>query len=128
VLITLAIRPHLYTHKRRPQWKIEDTKWQDFQDNLPPLTYEVLPTIGEQEQNVRSNILASAEETFSKSSAEYQIKYSKSWWSPACSRAVAERHRAKNAVRRHPTIENATEYREKDAHSQYVQKTQKKDS
>jgi hypothetical protein len=128
ILITLAIRPHLYTHKRRPQWKLEDDKWQDFKSNLPHLTDLVAPSVGVREQQMRDNIVMAAEETFSKTQAEYHIKYSKSWWSPACSRAVAERRRAKNAIKRHPTVEHAATYREKDARSQYVQKNQKKDS
>jgi len=111
IMVEIMRQPTMAKQKTRPRWKFNDN-WADFRNKIldgiesdSDLNTEAL------NNHLIDVITKSGEEVFGKTSGIVNNKYNNMWWSAECEVATKRRKRAKNILRRNPTVENAQEMR-----------------
>ena len=128
--------PVLTKVKLAPDTKIREKriKWKIIQENIKHWTSKLTPTrtisdnINELEEQFRKSLTEAADTTFKKTSGKIKTKYFKPWWNKECSKAVAERRRAKKRAERRPTIANTIELRKSTAKAKRIIKKTKRET
>lgn len=127
VKISLLLTPDTVRRKKRPNWKIKE-------DKIPIWKNKVLPLrtadneIGIEIENFTKSLIEPAQEIFGKTSGQQKPKYAKAWWTPECSKIVAQRRRARKTMERRPTIGNIIEYKRLAAKAKRVIKITKRET
>ena len=127
VLTTVRIKPDKIVRRRRPKWKLKEDKWPIWKSNVPP--QQVAPSSLEEEAKNFGELLTKAAETaFGKTKGHQRTKFSKPWWSPECSKVVAQRRRAKKLMERRPTPANVMDFRRLSGKAKRIIKNAKRES
>ena len=82
------------------EWKTKLKPSENTSDNIDTL-----------EQAFTESLIKAAESTLKKNSNKVKTKYCRPWWNSECSRAVAQRRRARRRAERNPTLANTIELR-----------------
>ena len=117
VKISLALTPDTIQRRKRPKWKLKDNKIQEWKEAVQPLRTADNDIATEVENYTRS-LTEPAQTVFGKTSGLQKTKFSKPWWTPECSKVVAQRRRARKTMERRPTIANIIEYKKNSSQSQ----------
>jgi hypothetical protein len=78
---------------------------------------EVPPSMPSEEEvkKFSAALFGAAESEFKRSNEKVSSHFSKPWWNEACAKHVAERHAAKNILKRHLSMENLIALRKAEA-------------
>ena len=127
VKITLALTPDTIIRKKRPVWKIKEEKITAWKEKVQPLT-TLEDDIGAKAETFTKTLTEPAQLVFGKTSGQQKTKFSKAWWTPECSKIVAQRRRARKNMERNPTIANIIEYKRTAAKAKRIIKSTKKNT
>ena len=113
VLLSVNIVPSKAVFKSRQRWLFHKGSWSRWQMSLP----EVPPNMPfeEEVEKFSAALFGAAESEFKRSNEQVSPHFSKPWWNEACAKRVAERHAAKNILKRHPSMENLIALRKAEA-------------
>lgn len=95
---------------------------------LASSSYLDLTDINEMSDWLVSSITKAAAETFRLTSGHFSSRFRKSWWNEACSKAVAERRRARRNLTHKFTIDNMVTYKHICAKTKIILKRAKRSS
>ena len=123
----VQLAPDLKVREKRKKWKIIESKITLWQSKLHP-TETTSDDIDVLENEFTKSLIEAAESTFRKTSGQIKTKYNKPWWTSECSRAVAQRRRAKRRAERRPTIANIIELRRTTAKAKRTIKKTKRET
>ena len=123
---TLALRPDTKIKKKRKKWKLNDKKWEKYQKSITTVQSDE-DTMETAANNFTKSLIDAAETTFGRTTGNQKTMFSKPWWTNNCSKAVAQRRRAKKIMERNPTIANIIEFRRKAAKAKQVIKRTKRE-
>ena len=127
ILTKVKLAPDTKTRQKRPKWKIIEEDISNWKSKLSP-TNTTSDDINELETQFRKSLIEAAETTFKKTSGKIKTKYYKPWWNKECSKAVAERRRAKKRAERRPTIANTIDLRRCTAKAKKIIKRTKRET
>ena len=113
IQITIQVKPAFTETIYRKKWKYEDNKLTNFSLNIKDSTIYRPSTCDNLITDFNQRIQTSANEHIQQTSGKIKLGKRTAWWNPECSRAVAERRRARHDLENHPTIVNAEIYKEK---------------
>jgi len=113
VLVSISIAPSKATFKARQRWLFNKGSWSKWQISLP----EIPPSMPfkEEAEKFSTVLFEAAEAEFKRSRERVSPCFSMPWWNETCAERVAERHAAKNRLKRHPTMVNLIALRKAEA-------------
>ena len=107
VMVNLKIYLETIPISRRPSWKIDDSKWSQWQISLGDISSQSeLEDIDEEVARFTALLNKSSLKVFGRTSSSVVQKFSRPWWSPECGKQVALRHKARRFHERNPTQYN----------------------
>ena len=127
VKISLTLTPDTIKRRKRPKWKISDGKVKEWKEAVQPLT-TITNNIGTEAETFTKTLTDPAQVVFGKTSGLQKTKFAKAWWTPECSKLVAQRRRARKTMERRPTIQNIIEYKRTAAKAKRLIKKTKRDT
>lgn len=99
------------------RWKTKEAKWEMFSAQLEQSKeHNMEPTnVTASSRDLTDKIIKAAEESIPISSGTRSYNFYTPWWDIECSRAVAERKKAKGKLWRSPSVENLINYKRTEA-------------
>ena len=129
--ILIEIEPLINVIKFPPKWKINASNILKFTQCLSNSRAEMFRpcSVDALTEDFINRIRSAALETLGQTSGEMHFRKKRTiWWNDGCSRAVAERRRARRILEKHPTKEHLKDYREKSLTARNICRTSKRES
>jgi len=127
-IIKMHINPNTLVFKTRERWNFKSGSWSDWERALPLI--DTMPIIDTQNAYDRfcENINIACNKTFKMNKTFINPRFSKPWWSDSCSEALKQKNKAKNILKKHPTLENVINLNRSTAILKRIIKEQKQKS
>jgi len=128
LIIEIHINPNTIIFKTRERWNFDSGCFVKWRKALPPIEEKNNVDLQNRYNKFCQNIEGACSETFKTNKTTVLAKYSKPWWSKACSEALKQKRKAKNLLKKHPTMENLIEVKKSTAILKKITKEQKRKS
>ncbi|CAF3428385.1 unnamed protein product [Rotaria socialis] len=126
IMVAISMSPSYSASKSTPRWIIKDkSSLRKFQNDIV-LNVDGLQSCDDLVTNLQTTFNLTASDHFRKSRGISKSNFSKPWWSPECSKAVAQRRRAKHLLSRSPNDENLFAYKRCTAVARHTIKSAKR--
>ena len=127
VLNKIELAPDPKTREKRKRWKDLDKKMGSWQSKLKS-SNNISDNVDILEEEFTKSLIDAAENTFKKTNDKIKTKFCRPWWNSECSRAVAQRRRARRRAERNPTLTNTIDLRRCTAKAKKIIKKTKRET
>ena len=129
VKVLVDVEPIKIDVKIPLKWKINENNLIEYSNNLKSSSPRItMPNdVESRASDFISRIREAATKSIKQTKGEIKLRKKRTaWWDAKCSKAVAERRKARRALEKHPTQQNLQVYKEKSINARNICKARKK--